>query len=129
MTYCLNKKSPISHEESRLLQLLNKAFPCITRPVVLKWSVTQALDVTEPAGRRGRYLTCGSLTLLEGSEKNLHFVHMVYTTAWWRCGRAEGTQRESRKWPSFLHTLHGNLGVAERHPREVVILACRNFEG
>ncbi|EHH62636.1 hypothetical protein EGM_21035, partial [Macaca fascicularis] len=68
MTYCLNKKSPISHEESRLLQLLNKAFPCITRPVVLKWSVTQD-------------------TLTEISE-----------------------------W-------------LERHPREVVILACRNFEG
>jgi hypothetical protein len=40
MTYCLNKKSPISHE-SRLLQLLGKVAPCITRPVVLKWSVTQ----------------------------------------------------------------------------------------
>ena len=24
MTYCLNKKSPISHKESRLLQLLGK---------------------------------------------------------------------------------------------------------
>uniref|UniRef100_A0A8C9HI73 PI-PLC X domain-containing protein 1 n=1 Tax=Piliocolobus tephrosceles TaxID=591936 RepID=A0A8C9HI73_9PRIM len=56
MTYCLNKKSPISHEESRLLQLLNKAFPCITRPIVLKWSITQALDVTEQLDAGVRYL-------------------------------------------------------------------------
>lgn len=41
MTYCLNKKSPISHKESRLLQLLARALPCLTQPVVLKWSVTQ----------------------------------------------------------------------------------------
>lgn len=41
MTYCLNKKSPISPNESKLLQLLAKVVPCITQPVVLKWSVTQ----------------------------------------------------------------------------------------
>ncbi|XP_073885627.1 PI-PLC X domain-containing protein 1-like isoform X3 [Macaca fascicularis] len=81
MTYCLNKKSPISHKESRLLQLLNKAFPCITRPVVLKWSVTQALDVTEQLDAGVRYLDLRIAHMLEGSEKNLHFVHMVYTTA------------------------------------------------
>ncbi|XP_011812378.1 PREDICTED: PI-PLC X domain-containing protein 1 [Colobus angolensis palliatus] len=81
MTYCLNKKSPISHEESRLLQLLNKAFPCITRPMVLKWSVTQALDVTEQLDAGVRYLDLRIAHMLEGSEKNLHFVHMVYTTA------------------------------------------------
>ena len=41
MTYCLNKKSPISHKESRLLQLLGKVLPCVTLPVVLKRSTTQ----------------------------------------------------------------------------------------
>ena len=41
MTYCLNKKSPISHKESRLLQLLGKVLPCITLPMVLKRSTTQ----------------------------------------------------------------------------------------
>ncbi|XP_033050672.1 PI-PLC X domain-containing protein 1 isoform X2 [Trachypithecus francoisi] len=111
MTYCLNKKSPISHEESRLLQLLNKAFPCITRPVVLKWSVTQALDVTEQLDAGVRYLDLRIAHMLEGSEKNLHFVHMVYTTA-----LVEDTLTEISEW-------------LERHPREVVILACRNFEG
>lgn len=41
MTYCLSKKSPISPSESKLLQLLAKVVPCITQPVVHKWSVTQ----------------------------------------------------------------------------------------
>ena len=41
MTYCLDKKSPIAQSQSRLLQLLGKVLPCITRPFVLKWSTTQ----------------------------------------------------------------------------------------
>ena len=41
MTYCLNKKSPISHKESRLLRLLGKVLPCVTLPMVLKRSTTQ----------------------------------------------------------------------------------------
>ena len=66
MTYCLNKKSPISHKESRLLQLLGKVLPCITLPMVLKRSTTQvrvcghawALDPAPAASvtHRGRCL-------------------------------------------------------------------------
>jgi len=41
MTYCLNKKSPISSKEPRLLHLLCKVLPCVTLPMVLKWSTTQ----------------------------------------------------------------------------------------
>ena len=41
ITYCLNKKSPISHKESRLLQLLGKVLPCDTLPMVLKRSTTR----------------------------------------------------------------------------------------
>ena len=41
MTYCLHKKSPISHKEWRLLKLLGNVLPCVTLPVVLKWSTTQ----------------------------------------------------------------------------------------
>ncbi|XP_066103137.1 PI-PLC X domain-containing protein 1-like isoform X6 [Saccopteryx bilineata] len=79
MTYSLNKKSPISRTESPLLQFLAKALPCITRPVVLKWSVTQVLNVTEQLDAGVRYLDLRIAHMLEGSEKNLHFVHMMYT--------------------------------------------------
>ncbi|XP_064133922.1 PI-PLC X domain-containing protein 1-like isoform X2 [Loxodonta africana] len=111
MTYCLNKKSPISHREPKLLQLLSKVLPCVTRPVILKWSVTQVLNITEQLDAGVRYLDLRVAHMAGGPEKNLHFVHMVYTTA-----LVEDTLTEISEW-------------LEKHPREVVILACRNFEG
>ncbi|XP_053436845.1 PI-PLC X domain-containing protein 1 [Nycticebus coucang] len=111
MTYCLNKKSPISQAQPQLLRLLSKAAPCITLPVVLKWSITQGLDVTEQLDAGVRYLDLRIAHMLQGSEKNLHFVHMLYTTA-----LVEDTLTEISEW-------------LEKHPQEVVILACRNFEG
>ncbi|KAM6144032.1 uncharacterized protein O8D03_021371 [Erethizon dorsatum] len=68
MTYSLNRRSPVSQAQSPLLHVLSAALPCVTQPVVLKWSVTQ------------------------------------------------DTLTEIYEW-------------LEQHPREVVILACRNFEG
>lgn len=41
----------------------------------------QALDVTQQLDAGVRYLDLRIAHMLEGSEKNLHFVHMVYTTA------------------------------------------------
>uniref|UniRef100_A0A8C3YE71 Phosphatidylinositol specific phospholipase C X domain containing 1 n=1 Tax=Catagonus wagneri TaxID=51154 RepID=A0A8C3YE71_9CETA len=111
MTYCLNKKSPISHNESRLLQLLGKILPCVTLPVVLRWSTTQVLNVTEQLDAGVRYLDLRIAHVAEGSRRNLHFVHMVYTTA-----LVEDTLTEISEW-------------LENHPREVVVLACRDFEG
>ncbi|XP_064223825.1 PI-PLC X domain-containing protein 1-like [Aotus nancymaae] len=55
--------------------------------------------------------TCRLPSCWTALEKNLHFVHMVYTMA-----LVEDTLPEISEW-------------LERHPREVVILACRNFEG
>ncbi|XP_059013742.1 PI-PLC X domain-containing protein 1 isoform X2 [Mustela lutreola] len=111
MTYCLNKTSPISQTQSRLLQLLGKVLPCVTRPVVLRWSTTQVLGVTEQLDAGVRYLDLRIAHMRDGSEKNLHFVHMVYTTS-----LVEDTLTEISEW-------------LESHPREVVILACRDFEG
>ncbi|XP_022348386.1 PI-PLC X domain-containing protein 1-like, partial [Enhydra lutris kenyoni] len=111
MTYCLNKTSPISQTQSQLLQLLGKVLPCVTRPVVLRWSTTQVLGVTEQLDAGVRYLDLRIAHMHDGSEKNLHFVHMVYTTA-----LVEDTLTEISEW-------------LESHPREVVILACRDFEG
>uniref|UniRef100_A0A8C7BB95 Phosphatidylinositol specific phospholipase C X domain containing 1 n=1 Tax=Neovison vison TaxID=452646 RepID=A0A8C7BB95_NEOVI len=107
MTYCLNKTSPISQAQSRLLQLLGKVLPCVTRPVVLRWSTTQMLSVTEQLDAGVRYLDLRVAHMRDGSEKNLHFVHMVYTTAlvevrgrggcsWghgWTCGARGGATR------------------------------------
>ncbi|XP_039770108.1 PI-PLC X domain-containing protein 1 [Ornithorhynchus anatinus] len=111
MTYCLNRNSPVSKNESKLLRFLDRVAPCIARPVVLKWSVTQELNVTEQLDCGIRYLDLRIAHVADGSEKNLHFVHMVYTTA-----LVEDTLTEISEW-------------LQQHPKEVVILACRNFEG
>eukprot|EP00073_Rattus_norvegicus_P051682 XP_017454066.1 PREDICTED: PI-PLC X domain-containing protein 1 isoform X2 [Rattus norvegicus] len=68
MTYCLNRKSPISRARSRLLHLLGRVLPFLTGPAVMKWAVTQ------------------------------------------------DTLTEIAEW-------------LQLHPREVVIVACRDFEG
>ncbi|XP_032330347.1 PI-PLC X domain-containing protein 1 isoform X2 [Camelus ferus] len=71
----------------------------------------QVLTVTEQLDAGVRYLDLRVAHMEEGSERNLHFVHMVYTTA-----LVEDTLTEISEW-------------LEKHPREVVLLACRNFEG
>ncbi|XP_001365450.1 PI-PLC X domain-containing protein 1 [Monodelphis domestica] len=111
MTYCLNKKSPISQNQSKLLQMLNKVIPCITRPIILKWSTTQAMNITEQLDAGIRYFDLRIAHMIDGSEKNLHFVHLIYTTA-----LVEDTLTDISEW-------------LQNHPKEVVILACRNFEG
>lgn len=67
--------------------------------------MTQQLD----AGVR--YLDLRIAHAPEGSTRNLCFVHMMYTKA-----LVEDTLTEIAEW-------------LQSHPREVVILACRNFEG
>uniref|UniRef100_A0A8C6EIZ6 Phosphatidylinositol specific phospholipase C X domain containing 1 n=1 Tax=Microcebus murinus TaxID=30608 RepID=A0A8C6EIZ6_MICMU len=69
------------------------------------------LDVTEQLDAGVRYMDLRIAHVLGGAERNLHFVHTVYTTA-----LVEDTLTEISEW-------------LEKHPREVVILACRNFEG
>lgn len=45
MTYCLDKKSGVSGNESKLVKLLNKCMPCIVHPIIMKWSTTQVTVV------------------------------------------------------------------------------------
>uniref|UniRef100_A0A452EJL5 PI-PLC X domain-containing protein 1 n=1 Tax=Capra hircus TaxID=9925 RepID=A0A452EJL5_CAPHI len=107
MTYCLNKKSQeVSHKESRLLQLLGKVLPCVTLPMVLKWSTTQGGSV---AGCWWEDLWMAHME--EGTERNLHSGHMVYMMA-----LMEKALTEILEW-------------LKNHPQEVVILVCRNFKG
>uniref|UniRef100_A0A8C8RT94 Phosphatidylinositol specific phospholipase C X domain containing 1 n=1 Tax=Pelusios castaneus TaxID=367368 RepID=A0A8C8RT94_9SAUR len=111
MTYCLDKKSPISVNESKLLQFVDKYMPCIIHPVVLKWSKTQVLSVLEQLDAGIRYLDFRIAHKPNDPSMNLYFVHMVYTTA-----VVEDILKEISKW-------------LQTHTREVIILACRNFDG
>uniref|UniRef100_A0A3Q2TTH4 Phosphatidylinositol specific phospholipase C X domain containing 1 n=1 Tax=Gallus gallus TaxID=9031 RepID=A0A3Q2TTH4_CHICK len=111
MTYCLDKNSAVSGNESKLVKFLNKCMPCIVRPIIMKWSITQVLTVTEQLEAGVRYLDFRIAHKSSDPSTNLYFVHMVYTTV-----IVQDILWEVLKW-------------LETHPQEVVILACRNFDG
>ncbi|XP_067401832.1 PI-PLC X domain-containing protein 1 [Emydura macquarii macquarii] len=111
MTYCLDKKSAISVNESKLLQWIDKCMPCLIHPIIMKWSKTQELNVLEQLDAGIRYLDFRIAHKPDDPSMNLYFVHMVYTTA-----VVEDILWEILKW-------------LQTHPREVIILACRNFVG
>ncbi|NXU57069.1 PLCX1 protein, partial [Turnix velox] len=111
MTYCLDETSTISGNESVLVKLLNKCMPCIVHPIIMKWSRTQVLTVTEQLEAGVRYLDFRIAHKANDPSMNLYFVHMVYTTV-----TVQDILWEVLRW-------------LETHPREVVILACRNFDG
>ncbi|NXY69436.1 PLCX1 protein, partial [Glareola pratincola] len=111
MTYCLDKTSTVSGNESKLVKFLNKCMPCIVHPIIMKWSTTQVLTVTEQLEAGVRYLDFRIAHKANDPSMNLYFVHMVYTTV-----TVEDILWEVLRW-------------LETHPQEVVILACRNFDG
>ncbi|NXA36049.1 PLCX1 protein, partial [Eudromia elegans] len=112
MTYCLDKTSAVSDNESKLVNLLNKCMPCIVHPIIMKWSTTQVtLSVTEQLEAGVRYLDLRIAHKANDPSMNLYFVHMLYTTV-----TVQDILCEVLKW-------------LESHPQEVVILACRNFDG
>lgn len=45
MTYCLDKSSAVSGNESKLVKFLSKCLPCIVHPIIMKWSTTQVTIV------------------------------------------------------------------------------------
>ncbi|NXS39100.1 PLCX1 protein, partial [Balaeniceps rex] len=111
MTYCLDKNSAVSGNESKLVKFLNKCIPCIVNPIIMKWSTTQVLTVTEQLEAGIRYLDFRIAHKANDPSMDLYFVHMVYTTV-----TVQDILWEVLRW-------------LETHPQEVVILACRNFDG
>uniref|UniRef100_A0A8B9FMT9 Phosphatidylinositol specific phospholipase C X domain containing 1 n=1 Tax=Amazona collaria TaxID=241587 RepID=A0A8B9FMT9_9PSIT len=111
MTYCLDKNSAVSGNECKLVKFLSKCVPCIVHPVIMKWSTTQVLTVTEQLEAGVRYLDFRIAHKPNDPSMNLYFVHMVYTTV-----TVEDILWEVLRW-------------LETHPQEIVILACRNFDG
>ncbi|NXQ99673.1 PLCX1 protein, partial [Sagittarius serpentarius] len=111
MTYCLDKNSGVSGNESKLVKFLNKCMPCIVHPIIMKWSTTQVLTVTEQLEAGVRYLDFRIAHKANDPSMNLYFVHMVYTTV-----TVQDVLWEVLRW-------------LETHPQEVIILACRNFDG
>ncbi|KAF7254134.1 PI-PLC X domain-containing protein 1 [Varanus komodoensis] len=111
MTYCLDKESRVSINESKLLQFMDKHFHSVVHPIILNWSITQVLTVLEQLDAGIRYFDFRIAHKPDDPSMNLYFVHMLYTTI-----DVEAVLWDILRW-------------LKNHPWEVVILAFRNFDG
>uniref|UniRef100_A0A8C6XU48 Phosphatidylinositol specific phospholipase C X domain containing 1 n=1 Tax=Naja naja TaxID=35670 RepID=A0A8C6XU48_NAJNA len=111
MTYCLDKKSEVSANGSKLLQLLDKHMHCIVHPIILRWSITQDLTVLEQLNAGIRYFDFRIAHKPDDPSMKLYFVHMLYTAV-----EVEVVLWDILRW-------------LKNHPWEVVVLAFRNFDG
>ncbi|XP_067889332.1 PI-PLC X domain-containing protein 1 isoform X1 [Heterodontus francisci] len=110
MTYCLDLKSPIKPSD-KILNYLDHVIPCITRPEIYKWCTTQESSITEQLEAGIRFFDLRIAHKPNDISDHLYFVHGIFTTA---------TVLEALK----------EFGLwLETHPKEVVILACRFFDG
>ncbi|XP_063099039.1 PI-PLC X domain-containing protein 1 isoform X5 [Cavia porcellus] len=111
MSYSLSRESPVSPTQPKVLRVLSKALPCVTRPVVLRWAATQTLDVAGQLDAGARFLDLCVAHTPGGGERSLRFEHTVYSAA-----LVEDALTDVCEW-------------LELHPREAVVLGCRGFEG
>ncbi|XP_075708679.1 PI-PLC X domain-containing protein 1 [Rhinoderma darwinii] len=109
MTYCLDKRSPVDPRSPKLLLFLEKYVPGITRSIILKWSTTQTLSVTEQLDAGIRYLDL-RIAPRPNVYSNLYFVHGLYTSH------------------TVEETLHEIADWLQQNPQEVLILGCDNLQ-
>ncbi|XP_043928405.1 PI-PLC X domain-containing protein 1 [Protopterus annectens] len=110
MSYCLDISSPIDRSESQLLQSLDKCVPCITRPLIYKWSTTQELSIKEQLNAGIRYLDLRISHKPNDTSDKLYFVHGIFTEV-----TVQDILKEIAVW-------------LQHHKKEVIILACRCLE-
>ncbi|XP_047442046.1 PI-PLC X domain-containing protein 1 [Mugil cephalus] len=111
MSYCLDINSPLVRSESDFFRLLDGLFYCFTRPLIFKWATTQDKSIEEQLSMGIRYFDLRVAHKPNDSSSDLHFTHVIYT------------------YVTVLETLVYVADWLKSHPKEIVILACRHFEG
>lgn len=111
MSYCLDINSPLLRSESDTFRLLDGVFYCFTRPFIYRWATTQVINIVEQLKAGIRYFDLRIAHKQYDSSSELYFTHVIYTHA------------------TVIETLETVNSWLESHPKEIVILACRNFEG
>ncbi|XP_066522459.1 PI-PLC X domain-containing protein 1 [Hoplias malabaricus] len=111
MSYCLDITSPLVQSESDTFRLLDGIFYCFTRPVIYRWTTTQVKGIMEQLQAGIRYFDLRIAKRPNDTSNDLYFSHIIYTQL-----RVVETLRTMATWLSA-------------HPKEIVILACRQFEG
>ncbi|XP_056316129.1 PI-PLC X domain-containing protein 1 [Danio aesculapii] len=111
MSYCLDINSPLLRSESDTFRLLDGVFYCFTRPFIYRWATTQVINIVEQLQAGIRYFDLRIARKQYDTSSELYFTHIIYTHA------------------TVIETLETVNSWLESHPKEIVILACRNFEG
>ncbi|XP_057696453.1 PI-PLC X domain-containing protein 1 [Corythoichthys intestinalis] len=111
MSYCLDISSPLVRSESDLFRVLDGLCCCFTRPKVFKWATTQDRCIEDQLSMGIRYFDLRVAHKPCDPSSDLYFTHILYTHA------------------TVLDTMWSVASWLESHPKEVVILACRHFEG
>uniref|UniRef100_H3AXN3 Phosphatidylinositol specific phospholipase C X domain containing 1 n=1 Tax=Latimeria chalumnae TaxID=7897 RepID=H3AXN3_LATCH len=111
MTYCLDNDSPIDESEPEILQILDTYLPCIVRPFLSKWCPTQGSTITEQLDAGIRFLDLRIAHKPKDLSKGLYFVHGIFTTV-----TVQETLQDIARW-------------LKTHPKEIIILDCKHFQG
>ncbi|XP_074520452.1 PI-PLC X domain-containing protein 1-like [Halichoeres trimaculatus] len=109
MSFCLDVSSPVLKSEPRLLRVIDRLFPCWTRPCVSRWATTQESVLSDQCDLGVRFFDLRiARKPAEGSK--LFFAHGIYTLT---------TVKEAL----------GELAVwLGDHPKEIVFISCSHFE-
>ncbi|XP_063057609.1 PI-PLC X domain-containing protein 1 [Engraulis encrasicolus] len=111
MSYCLDTSSPLVRSESDTFRVLDGLFYCFTRPVIYRWATTQEKGVIEQLKEGIRYFDLRIAHKPRDKTDDLYFTHVIYT------------------YVTVMETLQEMSSWLDAHPKEVVILALRHFEG
>lgn len=110
MSYCLDTNSPVLGSEPLLLRALDRLFPCITRPCVVRWATTQAWSISDQLNAGIRFF---DLRIAQKAHRldSLYFAHGIYTQV-----KVKEALSDMAAWLPL-------------HPREVVVVVCSHFFG
>ncbi|KAL2090001.1 hypothetical protein ACEWY4_014689 [Coilia grayii] len=115
MSYCLDITSPLVRSESDTFRILDGLFYCFTRPAIYRWATTQARlhekGIVEQLTAGIRYFDLRIAHKPHDKSDDLYFTHVIYT------------------YVTVMETLQEISSWLDSHPKEIVILALRQFEG
>ncbi|KAJ7993565.1 hypothetical protein DPEC_G00273720 [Dallia pectoralis] len=111
MSYSLDLNSSLIQSESDTFRLLDGLFYCLTRPAIYRWATTQVKDIVEQLSMGTRYFDLRIAHKPNDPSSELYFTHIIYTHL------------------TVVDTMNAVASWLESHPKEIIILACRQFQG
>ncbi|XP_078100240.1 PI-PLC X domain-containing protein 1-like isoform X2 [Sander vitreus] len=108
MSFCLDVSSPVLRSQPCLLRVIDRLFPCWTRPCVYRWATTQSV-LSDQCDLGIRFLDLRIARKPAGGSK-LFFAHGIYTLI-----TVKEALDELATW-------------LDAHPKEIVVISCSHFE-